>query len=103
MCQLVPITGFDLTRLGPGDIRDMVVNGSREVRKFYGKLNHFAGNIPAGLDKKARGQELRAKAEEVLADWRECTKRLPQLKEAIGEGASEKGLEKAVDIAKDAV
>jgi hypothetical protein len=39
----------------------------------------------------------------VLADWRECTDKLPQLKEAIKEGASEKGLEKAVEVAKDAV
>lgn len=103
LCQVVLITGFDLTRLGPEDIRDMVVDGGRELRKFYGKLNGFAGNLPPGLSQTARRQKLQAKADEVLADWRLCMDKLPQLKEAIKEGASDKGLEKAVEIAKDAV
>jgi hypothetical protein len=62
LCQLVLITGFDLTRLGPEDIRDMVVDGGRELRKFYGKLNSFAGNLPPGLSHTARQQKLQAKA-----------------------------------------
>ena len=93
LCQVVLATGFDLTRLKPEDIRDMVMQGGRELRKFYGNLGGFAANIPADLDDQERARRLGAKAEEVLEDWRACTEKLPQLKQAIKDAASEKGLE----------
>jgi len=103
LAHVVLMTGFDLTRLKPEDIRDMVVKGGRDLRKFYGKLSSFAANIPSDLDKDQRRKRLQDKADEVLEDWRKCSDKLPQLKEAIKDGATEKGLEKAVDVAKDAV
>jgi hypothetical protein len=102
LCQVVLVTGFDLTRLTPEDIGEVIRKGSVELRKFYGGLTRFAANIPAGLDEPTRAKKLRSKAEEVLADWRQCMEKLPQLKEAVKEGASDKGLEKAVDLAREA-
>ncbi|MBV8810550.1 MAG: hypothetical protein JO033_17920 [Acidobacteriaceae bacterium] len=103
LCQVVLATGFDLTRLKPEDIRDIVVEGGRELRKFYGKLSSFVTHIPAGIDEKQRDDLLKAKAEEVLEDWRGCVKKLPQLQEALKDAVTDKGLEKAVDLAKDAI
>jgi hypothetical protein len=103
LAHVVLITGFDLTRLKAEDIRDMIVKGGPDLRNFYGKLSSFAANIPSDLDEDQRRKRLQAKADEVLEDWRKCTDKLPQLKEAIKDAATEKGLEKAVDVAKDAV
>jgi len=103
LCQMVLMTGFDLTRLTPEDVRDMVVKGGRELGKFYGKLSTVAARIPEGLDDAARSRYLDAKADEVLADWRQCTEKLPQLRQAIEDGAREKVVELAIDVAKEAV
>jgi hypothetical protein len=103
LCQVVLMTGFDLTRLKPTDIRDMVRDGGKDLRKFYGKLSRLADNIPPEMADEERARRLKAKAEEVLEDWRGCTEKLPQLKESVKEAVTEKGLEKAVDAAKDAV
>ncbi|HSC56432.1 MAG TPA: hypothetical protein VLC51_04485 [Nitrospira sp.] len=103
LCQVVLMTGFDLTRLTPEDIRDMVVNGGRDLRKFYGNLSRLVANIPTDLGEEERARRLKAKADEVLEDWRTCTEKLPQLKEAIKNAASGDGLKKTIDIVKEAV
>ncbi|HSU60292.1 MAG TPA: hypothetical protein VLI55_13335 [Bryobacteraceae bacterium] len=97
LCQIVLTAGFDLTRLTPDDIRDMVVEGRHELRTFYGRMSTFVGNIPGDVDKGGRQHLLRLKAEEVLEDWRQCVAKLPQLREAVREAATEKGLEMTID------
>jgi hypothetical protein len=103
LCQVVLVTGFDLTRLAPEDVRDMVVKGGRDLGKFYGKLSAVVDRIPEDLDNAARSRYLTAKADEILADWRQCTEKLPQLTLAIKEGSRDKAIELAIDAAKEAV
>jgi hypothetical protein len=103
LCQVILMTGFDLTRLKPEDIRDMVVNGGTELRRFYGNLSLFAANIPPNLSDEERARRLRGKADEVLADWRACNEKLPQLRDAVKDAATDKGLDKAIDVAKEAI
>ena len=103
VCQVVLVTGFDLTRLTAEDVRDMVVKGGRDLGKFYGKLSAVADRIPEDLDDAARSRYLTSKADEIFADWRQCTEKLPQLTQAIQDGAREKAIELATDAAKEAV
>src|SRR4051812_41972671 len=46
LCQVVLMQGFDLTRLKPEDIRDILLHGSRELRKFYTSLSSIVSHIP---------------------------------------------------------
>jgi hypothetical protein len=56
LCQAVLMTGLDLTRLTPEDIRDMILKGGRDLQKFYGKLSSLAANIPADVDETERAR-----------------------------------------------
>jgi hypothetical protein len=103
LCQLVVVNGIDMTILAPEDIREMVVKGGADLRKFYGMLSSFSANIPPDLDEKEREKRLKAKSDEVLEAWRTCTGKLPQLEDAIKEATVDKGIEKAVDLVKDSL
>jgi hypothetical protein len=101
LCQLVVLTGFDLTRLTPADVQEAVVKGGSELRTFYGMLSTFSDNISPDLDEKAREKKLKAKADEALGAWRKCNEKLPQLGEAVREASFDKGIERAVEVVKD--
>jgi hypothetical protein len=103
LCQLVVVNGIDMTTLTPEDVRDMIINGGADLRKFYGMLSTFSANIPPDLDEKERDKRLKAKSDEVLDAWRTSTAKLPQLEDAIKDATADKGMEKAIDLVKESL
>src|SRR6185436_13218846 len=76
LAQVVLTIGFDLTRLTPEQICELLKEG-KDLRKFRQTLSGFAARIPKGLDDEERQRRLRQEAEAVLEEWAGYTRDLP--------------------------
>ncbi|HEV3332334.1 MAG TPA: hypothetical protein VG096_15195 [Bryobacteraceae bacterium] len=99
LSQLLLTTTFDLTSLKPTDIRDVLINGEKELRDFHDALGSFAQRIPSGLGAEERKRRMKKEASAILERWHEGAGKLPQLKESLTDAAFEKAPEKLVDAA----
>ena len=98
LSQVVITMGFDLTRLTPKQICELLKQG-KDLRKFRAAAANFAGRIPAGLDGAERRKRLRQEAQAVLDEWHDYTKGLPAFaKESLVDAALDKAPDKAIEL-----
>lgn len=93
LAQIVITTGFDLTRLNPEDILNLIKEG-KDLRSFRAKVAEFASQIPEGVSYEERTRRLKVQAEAVLAEWQSYTKGLPRFAELAKSQTWEKAPEK---------
>jgi hypothetical protein len=87
-------TGFDLTRLTPENIKNLL-DEENDLSRFLAAVNSFSRRVPAGLSIEERMRRLRREADAVLGAWNEYHRKLPKFaREAIVEKALEKIPEK---------
>lgn len=99
LAHVVITTGFDLTRLSPAQISELLKEG-KDLRAFHSALAGFVSRIPAGLGAEERTIRLKKEAESVLDEWARYTALLPPFaKEALVDSA----LDKAPDAIKEGI
>ena len=97
LAQVVVTTGFDLTRLTPDDVLELLKQG-KDLRAFRAAVGEFAAKIPAGVQGEERVKRLKAEAQAVLEEWRKYTDGLPGFaKSALGEATLDKAPEKLIE------
>ncbi len=99
LAHVVITTGFDLTRLTPEQISELLKQG-KDLRRFHTAIAEFASRIPAGLGHSERAARIRREAQSVLDEWNDYASKLPAFaKEALSDAT----LDKAPDVLTDAV
>jgi hypothetical protein len=98
LAHVVITIGFDLTRLTPQQICELLKQG-KDLRSFRNNVATFASRIPAGLDTEEREKRLRIEAEAVLDEWNTYSSNLPSFaKEALVDATLDKAPDKAVEM-----
>lgn len=93
LSHVVITTGFDLTRLTPAQIGELLKQG-KDLRAFRKAVAGFAARIPAGLGPGEREARLKQEAQAVLEEWAKYTAVLPPFaKEALVDSALDKAPE----------
>jgi len=77
LALMVMTTQFDLTRLTPAQIAEMIKDGN-DLRRFKTALIPIAETIPDILDPVEREKKLKEKSEVVVSEWRKYKKSLPK-------------------------
>lgn len=77
LAQIVMTTAFDVSRLTPRQIADLVADG-HDLRRFKNALVPIVASLPRMTDDGERQRRLEAAANEVLAEWSRYRKSLPQ-------------------------
>jgi hypothetical protein len=77
LALMVMTTQFDLTRLTPVQIADMIKEGN-DLRRFKTALVPIAETIPDILDPIEREKKLKEKSEDVISEWNKYKKSLPK-------------------------
>lgn len=99
LAHVVITTGFDLTRLTPAQIAELLKEG-KDLRAFHAAVTTFACHIPAGLGPDERAARIRKEAQSVLDEWDRYTSHLPAFaKDALTDAA----LDKASDVIADGI
>ncbi|MFN0106102.1 MAG: hypothetical protein ACKV2U_28935 [Bryobacteraceae bacterium] len=99
LAHVVITTGFDLTRLTPAQIGELLKEG-KDLRAFHSALAGFVSRIPPGLGPEERAARLKKEAQSVLDEWAKYTALLPPFaKEALVDSA----LDKAPDAIKEGI
>jgi hypothetical protein len=99
LAHVVITTGFDLTRLTPAQISELLKDG-KDLRAFHGALADFVSRIPPGMGPEERTAQLKKEAQLVLDEWAKYTALLPHFaKEALVDSA----LDKAPDVIKEGI
>jgi hypothetical protein len=102
LAHVVMTIGFDLTRLTPEQICELLKQG-KDLRKFRQTLSGFASRIPSGLDDEERQRRLRHEAQAVLDEWSGYTRDLPAFaKESLANTAWDKVPDKLAEVVVDA-
>ena len=102
LSHVVITMGFDLTRLTPEQICELLKEG-KDFRAFRASVAGFAGRIPPGLDEEEKRKRLKQEAQAILEEWDGYTTRLPPFaKEALVDAALDKLPEKALEIGAEA-
>lgn len=98
LAHVVITVGFDLTRLTPKQICELLKRG-KDLRSFRSTVSAFASRIPANLDGEERTKRLRTEAEAVLDEWATYTGNLPRFaKDALVDAALDKIPDAAVEL-----
>lgn len=100
LAHIVITIGFDLTRLSPEQICELLKQG-KDLRQFRKAVSQFVGRIPPGLDHEERKKRLRQEAEAILEEWATYSGKLPSFaKDALVDAALDKVPETALEIGK---
>lgn len=87
LSQVVITTGFDLTRLTPDDILELLKQG-KDLRAFRQAVAGFVSRIPPGVQGEERVKRLKMEAQAVIEEWRTYTEGLPGFaKSALADAA----------------
>jgi hypothetical protein len=90
LAHVVLTTGFDLTRLTPEQIEELLKEG-KDLSALRSKLAEFASRIPEGLGPEERAARIKTEAQAVLEDWNKYTSHLPPFaKEALVDASLDK-------------
>ncbi|MEK7994651.1 MAG: hypothetical protein AAB403_12675 [Planctomycetota bacterium] len=90
LAHVVITTGFDLTRLKPADILELLKEG-KDLRAFRAAAASYAARIPAEIEGEERVRRLKQEAGAVLEEWRKYSGSLPEFaKGAIVDAALDK-------------
>ena len=77
LALMVMTTQFDLTRLAPAQIAEMIKDGN-DLKRFKTALIPIAETIPDILDPVEREKKLKEKSEIVISEWNKYKKSLPR-------------------------
>lgn len=75
--ELVMVSAFDVKRLTPANIRDLI-NDGLDLRRFKAKVLEKAKTIPSMADRHKRDTRIRDAARELLDEWEQYRKSLPR-------------------------
>jgi len=99
LAHVVITTGFDLTRLTPAQISELLKEG-KDLRAFHRAVAVFVSRIPSGLGPEERATRLKKEAQSVLDEWAKYTDLLPPFaKRALVDSA----LDKVPDVIKGGI
>lgn len=103
LAHVVITTGFDLTRLTPEQVCELL-NQGKDLRSFRSAIASFVARIPAGLGPDERVKRLKIEAESVLDEWEKYSGTLPPFaKDALVDAAFDKLPEKGLELGLTAV
>ena len=95
--QLIVTTQFDVSVLGAKEIVELLAK-KRNLRSFRQKVTQAAGEIPPGTGPEERVQRLKAKRDQLIEEWKECTSFFPKpLQETFAEVSAEETSKKIVE------
>jgi hypothetical protein len=95
--QLIVTTQFDVSVLDANDVVELL-GKKRNLRSFRKKVAEAAGQIPAGTGTEERVERLKAKRDELIEEWKECTSYFPKpLRETFTEVSAEETSKKIVE------
>jgi hypothetical protein len=98
LSHLVVTMGFDLTRLSPKQICELLKQG-KDLRSFRKTVSEFANHIPPNLDGPERNKRMKQEADLILQEWSKYTGALPQFaKDALVDAAFDEGPSKLLEI-----
>jgi hypothetical protein len=101
LAHVVLTTGFDLTRLTPEQISELLKEG-KDLSRFRAKLAEFASRIPKALGPEERAARIKIEAQGVLDEWIKYTSVLPPFaKEALIDASLDKVPELLAEGAKE--
>jgi hypothetical protein len=75
--QLIVTTNFDVSVLDANDIVELL-GKKKDLRAFRQKVAEAAGEIPAGTGPEERIERLKAKRDELIDEWKECSSFFPK-------------------------
>ena len=102
LAHVVFTMGFDLTRLSPEQICELLKEG-KDLRSFRATVARFAARIPPGLGPGEKSKRLRQEAQAILDEWHDYTNKLPSFaKEALVDAALDKVPDKAIELGVEA-
>jgi hypothetical protein len=97
LSHVVITTGFDLTRLKPRDILELLKEG-KDLRAFRAAVAKFAANIPKDVEGDERVRRLKQEAALILDEWNSYSRGLPKFaKDAIVDTALDKSPDKLIE------
>ena len=95
--QLIVTTEFDVSVLGAKEIVELL-NKKKDLRSFRRKVAEAAGEIPPGTGPEERIERLKAKKDELIDEWKECSSFFPKpLRETFAEVSLEETSKKIVE------
>jgi hypothetical protein len=101
LTHIVITTGFDLTRLEPPDIKNLLDDGC-DLQRFRSAATAFAKLIPPEMGTKHRDRKLQEQADAILQKWQDYQRLLPtsirrSFRQVTVEKIAEKASEKLVE------
>jgi hypothetical protein len=101
LTHVVITTGFDLTRLKPKDIKNLLDDGC-DLQRFRSAATTFAKLIPPEMGTKHRQRKVQEQADAILEEWQNYRRLLPasirrSFRQVTVEKIAEKATEKLVE------
>jgi hypothetical protein len=95
--QLIVTTQFDVSVLDAKDIVELL-SKKKDLRSFRQKVADAAGEIPAKAGPEERIERLKAKRDELIDEWKECSSFFPKpVRETFAEVSAEEAAKKIVE------
>ncbi len=95
--QLIVTTQFDVSVLDAKDIVELL-GKKRDLRSFRQTVAEAAGDIPPGTGPEERIERLKAKKDQLIEEWKECSSFFPKpLRETFVEVSAEETSKKIVE------
>ena len=95
--QLIVTTEFDVSVLSAKEIVELL-NKRKDLRSFRRKVAEAAGEIPPGTGPEERIERLKAKKDELIEEWKECSSFFPKpLRDTFAEVSVEETSKKIVE------
>lgn len=95
--QLIVTTEFDVSVLDAKDIVELL-NKKKDLRSFRQKVADAAGKIPPGTGPEERIERLKAKKDELIDEWKECSSFFPKpLRDTLAEVSIEETSKKIIE------
>jgi hypothetical protein len=95
--QLIVTTQFDVSMLDAKDIVELL-GKKKDLRSFRKKVADAAGEIPQGTGSEERIERLKAKKNELIEEWKECSSFFPKpVRDTFAEVSAEETAKKIVE------
>lgn len=95
--QLIVTTQFDVSMVDAKEIVKLLEK-KKDLRAFREKVSEAAGEIPAGTGPEERIERLKAKRDQLIDEWKECSSFFPKpLRDTFVEVSAEETAKKIVE------